>query len=79
MEKGQDIKDYIPLIGTDTLVQFSPYEGLWIDGIVIGINLHLESILIKEPDKTSFYSQFWDLYFQLNYNHPKIFKVRFKE
>jgi hypothetical protein len=70
---GQDINDYISLIGTEQKVEFSPKEGLWVEGTVKGINLLTNSILIARDE----YSSTWQpLFFQLNIHHPKYYKVR---
>jgi hypothetical protein len=77
---GDEIRDYIPLVGTSTLVEFTPNNGEdWIKMRVIGINLYNESLLLIEEyhGDDFFHSQWYPLYFQLNRHNPKHYKIRF--
>jgi hypothetical protein len=79
---GQDIKDYITLIGTDQKVEFTTaashrqgFTDLWLEGTIKGINFLTSSILIERDDHSSFWQP---LFYQLSSHHPKHFKVRLK-
>lgn len=80
-KKQQDIKitDFISLLNTDILVEVEVSTNFWLDAYVVGIDIPLQTLKVNIIANDSTPSYRWiPLYFQLNDNHPKFFKVRFK-
>ena len=75
---GTEITDYIKLVGTTTEVEFTPNDIDWIKGIVVGVSLPEQMVCIRPTYKEASPNEYkwFDLYFRLNENHPKNFKIR---
>lgn len=66
------IEDLIPFIGSTKQIEFCIANGEWIKGTIVGIDIEEERVKIK----TSLTTSWVPLYFRLNINHPKNFKVK---
>lgn len=72
--KYENAIDFIPKIGSPDAVEFTvSQQENWTPGTVIGIDVETNSVKIKTSSGHSHWSQ---IYFQLNRNNPKFFKVR---
>ena len=72
-EKYENAVDFIPKIGHPDAVEFTvTQQEDWIRGTVVGIDIETNSVKIYNSGQ----SHWNQIYFQLNRNNPKIFKVR---
>jgi hypothetical protein len=71
------IQDFIPLIGTDTQVEFNPdcVNQFWCKATVVGIDIPFEKLLLCVNDGEYKSYNWWGLYFQLNEQNPKYYRV----
>lgn len=79
-QNQQDIKitDFISLLNTDTVIEVK-VANAWLDAYVVGIDIPSNTLKVNISTNYSTSSYMWvPLYFQLNKNHLKFFKVRFK-
>lgn len=73
-----NIKELIPLIGTNREIEFYPYSGEnkeWVVGKIVGIDLLQGLVKIITPTRNPLWHQFK---FQLNPKSPVFYKIRFK-
>lgn len=70
-----NIKDLISFVGTSRKVEVLVNDE-WLEALVVGIDLESDSVKLNIIDGTT-YNPFWkQLYYRLNENHPKHFKVK---
>ena len=73
-KKYENAIDFIAKIGSPDAVEFNvAQQENWIRGTVVGIDVETNSVKIKTSSGHSHWNQ---IYFQLNHNNPKFFKVR---
>ncbi len=76
LENETSISDFIPFINTDKKVLVN-LNNTWLESYVVGIDIPENRLKLKVIDGGSENFIWKDLFFQLNKNFPKNYKVKF--